>query len=774
MLFTGIFTYIKYNSIIKNIKTTSYNNIKTITIRSATDNLEQAEYNLKSFVSENKQQYLQEYNTFKSLAKKELQQLLEIKNTEETSNPVTDSLIAVINEKLKLLEEIYSYNQKSVERPQQEVIKKIESRINNVKQTTKDSGFFNWFRNNKNKQAWISISELNKELNDLKKENAYINNKQRKAELELLLKGKNVDSKLNKLLKAFEKEERNRIKQEIDNAAIATNEGNNIIALFCFAIGVSLLLMTYFTIRHFNSMNAIRKALATSKIEAEELAKTKERLIANMSHEFRTPLHAIIGFTNQLNETEKNEGQQEFIDIILKSSEQLNFLINDFLDFSKLQQNKLVLESIHFNIRDLLEQVVKMFEPKLRKKNLSCHLTVHEDIPEFLQGDPYRLRQILLNLISNSIKFTNVGSIEINADINSSRDDIFRIEFTINDTGIGMKTEQLKKVFLEFEQGSADNTRLYGGTGLGLSITKMLVNLFNGEISLTSDPGAGTQAQFTIPFKKGNKIKAPLHILKQPKVSFRENLRILVVDDEKYNRKLLRKIVEKYKSEITEAENGIEAIEAVANGDFDIILMDARMPKLNGIEATEIIRGKHNIKTPIIALTAAVTKEDRTLYNKVGMNDVLAKPFNEEDLVSIINKYTELSNTPQNNENKKSSNEESELINFQTLKEMCAGDEAFYKEMLEIFIDSTIQGFIEIDSYAEEQNWQMIGELAHKMCSPCKHLNTKKFYKKLKMLENETKSSNISNKEVILNLILEAKQLSQKIIPIVQEELKKL
>lgn len=379
--------------------------------------------------------------------------------------------------------------------------------------------------------------------------------------------------------------------------------------------------------------------LIIAKEFAEKLASDKDRFLSNMSHEIRTPLNGIIGFTSVLMQSELTSKQKQQLEIIKTSGDILLVLVNDILDLAKMNEGKMTLTPTEFQLSNLVDTILATFELRIGKKELKVLTKYDKNIPQLLIGDPVRISQILINLINNSIKFTNRnGQLTVNVNLLSVIDKKTIIEFVISDTGIGIENEKLETIFDPFTQGNYDISNKYEGTGLGLSIVKRLVSLMNGAVSIKSKLNEGTTVTVTIPLDKAvpttipaKKEAVPLNINYEPIVP----LKILLAEDNEINQLLAQTILRQFGWEVDTAKNGRIAIELLTKKSYDIILMDLKMPEMGGLEASKIIRTtmkppKSTI--PIIALTADITKSDIDKYNEVGINDYVIKPFSQADL----------------------------------------------------------------------------------------------------------------------------------------------
>jgi len=384
-----------------------------------------------------------------------------------------------------------------------------------------------------------------------------------------------------------------------------------------------------------------------AKEDAENALRTKSEFLANMSHEIRTPINGIIGMSEFLYNTELTPGQQEYVRIVMSSANSLLNLINDILDFSKLEAGRVTLENIDFDLHELIEDTVKSFEFKCKENGICLKHLIDNEIPRIVNGDPTRFRQVLLNLISNAIKFTPKGSIEVKATLISRTKTSEKIKIEIIDTGLGISPEGVNKLFKSFSQVDASTTRTHGGTGLGLAISKNLVEMMDGEIGVISEKGKGSNFWFTTIFKKANNQtlqKLTTQNLTTPKGT-KENLLILLAEDNVVNQKVASIHLEKLGHTVDVAANGKIAYEKFISKTYDIVLMDVQMPEIDGFTSTKMIRKYENDqqiieKTPIIAMTANAMLGDKEKCIEAGMDDYISKPFTAENLNKILIKYS--------------------------------------------------------------------------------------------------------------------------------------
>ena len=448
---------------------------------------------------------------------------------------------------------------------------------------------------------------------------------------------------------------------------------------------------------------------------AESAVKSKQQFLSNMSHEIRTPMNAIIGFTKVLLKTELTTRQKEYLTAIKLSGDALIVLINDILDLAKVDAGKMQFEQVPFKMTTSLSAMLHLFETKIHEKNLKLIREFDSKIPDILVGDPVRLHQIIINLVSNAVKFTNKGKITMSVRLISENDESVRIQFSVSDTGIGIPENKIERVFENFQQASSGTSRLYGGTGLGLAIVKQLVEAQNGTINVRSKVGEGSTFSFELEF-----LKSGSEIFIEPQIDEFEgdvkNVRVLVAEDIPLNQLLMKTLLDDFGFECEIAENGRIAVEKLQNKTFSVVLMDLQMPMMNGFEATDYIRNVLHSDIPIIALTADVTTVDLAKCKAVGMNDYIAKPVDERLLYGkIVGAVKKTNSTEGLKDGESPENQIFKYTDLDYLTRRTKSNPELMMEMITLYLDQTPALVSTMKRSTQEKDWKSLYSAVHKL-----------------------------------------------------------
>ncbi len=388
--------------------------------------------------------------------------------------------------------------------------------------------------------------------------------------------------------------------------------------------------------------------LVKAKKAAEAAAEAKAIFLANMSHEIRTPMNGIIGMVDILKRTPLSDEQKEYLQIIESSGENLLTIINDILDYSKIEAGRIELEKIPLDLKLEVNNVIKILQIQADRKGLPIKLNIEDNVPQYFIGDPVRIKQILINLINNAIKFTEEGEIRVHIENHGIKENKAELLFKVTDTGIGIPEEGKKRLFQSFSQVDKSTTRKFGGTGLGLAISKNLSEMMGGEIGVESETGVGSTFWFTLKLeltdKETYKESRKNDNVSKLKEKVKMKLNILLAEDNPINQKVAVVNLNNMGHKVDIAKNGKEAVEKFSRNEYDLIFMDIQMPEMDGIEATKKIREIEkersvSRKIPIIAMTANTMEGDRENYLQSGMNDYVSKPFKQNELIAIFSKY---------------------------------------------------------------------------------------------------------------------------------------
>ncbi|MBP6302801.1 MAG: PAS domain S-box protein [Bacteroidia bacterium] len=461
--------------------------------------------------------------------------------------------------------------------------------------------------------------------------------------------------------------------------------------------------------------DAKSKAENSTRI-AIDAVKAKQQFLSNMSHEIRTPMNAIIGFTKVVLKTVLTAKQREYLVAIKLSGDALIVLINDILDLAKVDAGKMTFEETPFKMASSVSAMLHLFEAKIQERNLLMIKEYDNRIPEVLVGDPVRLNQIVLNLVSNAVKFTSEGIISVKVLLLKEDDHSVTIEFAIADTGIGIPEDKITQIFENFQQASSGTSRLYGGTGLGLAIVKQLVESQNGSIKVTSEVGKGSTFSFILSFKKTNETAEYDSGLVEMDREIK-NIKVLVVEDIVLNQLLMKTLLDDFAFECDIAANGKIAIEKLTTKTYDIILMDLQMPEMNGFEATDYIRKTLNSQIPILALTADVTTVDLAKCKSVGMNDYIAKPVDERLLYNKIVGLVKKTTSTEQMESPDTKMEASKIkcIDLGYLSKRTKSNPALMMEMIALYLEQTPPLIESMKQSLKDKDWNLLQAAVHKM-----------------------------------------------------------
>jgi signal transduction histidine kinase/CheY-like chemotaxis protein/HPt (histidine-containing phosphotransfer) domain-containing protein len=463
-----------------------------------------------------------------------------------------------------------------------------------------------------------------------------------------------------------------------------------------------------------------RELLKTKQL-LEESEGVKKMFLANISHEIRTPMNAIIGFTELLSKSVLDKDQDEYVKAIKFSGDNLLVLLNEILDFSAIEAGKIKLEQISFKLAEVLNNAAKNFESTAKQTGIELKIKVADNIPEEVIGDPYRLYQVLLHLMSNAFKFTEKGYVSLEAECIEIVGHEALLSFKVADSGIGISAEKMSEIFEGFTQLDTTTTRKNGGTGLGLCIVKNLVEMQGGNITVKSTVGEGSVFTFLVRYKISScQEPTPAVEVKRVDKEYEGTVSVLIVEDNQLNQLLATKILGKGNYSLDIADNGRIAIEKLKKNRYDIVLMDIRMPEMDGFETTYHIRNimpEPVCNIPIIAITANVIKGELERCLEAGMDDYISKPFKADELINKISQWIDSSQSTQSIDSNAEKDTAHIYVDLTYLKMLCNNESDFMKEMILTYFKSADEFVERVNDALQAKDYNMLGELAHKMKS---------------------------------------------------------
>ncbi|GAB4322105.1 MAG: hypothetical protein Kow00127_14720 [Bacteroidales bacterium] len=667
-----------------------------------------------------------------------LDSLVSLDTTGSRFAGVLDTVAGLIGDKADIWQQMIALNSRDVADQYLDTIARTLEEKVKADSARENRGFFRKIFK-RNKKPELNEEELISNLEQFRRSDATMAQRLAREEKKLSEAGAELSQKLFGLIARIERDARRARAEKTENARMLARETFRWVTWFSAGSALLSLLVIFLIVRYISKSRKTTRMLRKASDESLKLSKAREIFIANVSHEVRTPINIINGFIHQLLKKDLPESIRGDLDVIRTSSDHLVQIVNDVLDFSKLAADRMKLEPVDFDPRKAAEDIYRLFYHEAVGKNVALFYQVHSDVPPVLRGDLLRLKQVLINLVSNAIKFSEGGRVEFNLRWKEAEGES-RPELIgeVSDTGVGMESEVAGRIFDPFTQADGSVARKYGGTGLGLSIVKKIVDLHGGTIEVDSAPGKGTRFLFSMPYQTGNRIEGNLNASDAvPLPEEIRNLKILIVDDEPFNLKVICRMLSDWNLTCTTATSGFEALEHLKNRFFDLVLLDFRMPEMDGLEVARYIRDKLKIDkdaTRIVLVTAGLPPGWGN-NRPPQIDTVLSKPFSEASLLNILKdiagqKPAEIPQQQQNNEVKTTSG-----INLSELKRLAGNDNDFARELLERLLVSFPESADRMKEALKNDNLEALSDIAHRMASPARHIGAGKLLELLKKIE---------------------------------------
>ena len=758
------------------------NNQQLILVSEISTNLNESENTSRRLIQTGEEKELKLYNSQIDIIKSKLQTLEQSYEGIYVENE-TDSINKLLDKKTENLKELVALRD---EDRNTNYYSKALRELRNIDASFKDYSYENRFRNLKPYQKdvlvkWLEYSRednaeritterldsvvksVKRVLTDLEFANRQFQNEVIQKENELLNNDLILNQQLQSLLSGLEQKERENTVERAEVFQNMLNKTSNIIILGGCII---LLIILYFIINIIGDVTRsqrYRVELEEAKDFAESLLASREQFMAAITHDLRSPLTTVMGYTDLIQKTELNEKQKHYLNQIQKSSEFILRLVNDLLDLSKLEAGKMLIENLSFNPKKLIHDTVNNIIPAVKNKDVDISIEISEDTNVQIQSDPFRIKQILANLISNAWKFTEEGEIVIAAALKNQSGENHILEIKVKDSGIGISKEMQENIFEEFSQENSSIEKRFGGSGLGLAITKRLSQLLNGEIKLESEQGKGSEFTILIPVVKLSETREDSEREQEKKMATEtivhdaSGLRALIIDDEPGQLSLTVEVAKSMGFDIETAENGKSGLDKLNSDNYDIVLTDIQMPILDGFKLIESIRSNEDHKEiPVIALSGR-TDIEKAVYTRSGFNNKLLKPYKPEELKQNIADLLHLEYKKKKNSVKIDNDRlKSDNYDLTDIYEFSGQDDDAMQTIIQAFLEGAHQSLRELKAAYEKKDEDKLGKLAHRMLPMLRQMKANEVILILMKLESreEVSQPEFDHFEVKINRLM--------------------
>jgi len=743
-ILAGLAVWYVYNQVIaysEIAQSNTENNQQLILVSEISTNLNESENTSRRLIQTGDEEELKHYNSQIDTIKSKLQKL-ELSYDNINLENEADSITKLLNKKTENLKELVAL--RDTDRNTNYYSKALRE-LKDIDQSFKDYNYENRFRNLRSYQKdvlvkWLEYSRednaerittqrldsvvksVKRVLTDLEFANRQFQNEVIQKENELLNNDLILNQQLQGLLSELELKER---ENSVERAEVFQNMLSKTSNIIFMGGCIILLIILYFIINIVGDVTRsqrYRVQLEEAKEFAESLLASREQFMAAITHDLRSPLTTVMGYTDLIQKTDLSEKQKHYLTQIKKSSEFILRLVNDLLDLSKLEAGKMLVEKLSFNPKNLIKDTVSNIIPAEREKDVEIVIEVSKETNVQIQSDPFRIKQILANLISNAWKFTEQGSILIAAELREDTEQDHILEIRVKDSGIGISKEMQASIFEEFSQENSSIEKRFGGSGLGLAITKRLTELLEGEIQVISEQGEGSEFVITIPVVKLSETREEQEKEKNPEELIDQEHTVptgtlaLIVDDEPGQLSLTVEVARSMGLEIETAENGKEALKKLENHDFSIVLTDIQMPVLDGFQLIKNIRSNEDLKhLPVIALSGR-TDIQKNVYTQVGFNNKLLKPYRPNDLKQNIAQLLEV-NYEENETQEETQDDrlKSENYDLSDIYEFSGHDDQAMQTIIQAFLEGASKSMQELEIAYKAKDTDKMGKLAHRM-----------------------------------------------------------